>query len=1167
MPNYVDVHIRGRNEVPGGTPDTSEMDKQLRLLRNARQEWQNFQEQTIKTHETHRKNVKVAQEQMGFFKSAVEEFGKKLIAAFSVYQIEEFVRKSVLAFASAERAGRDAQQIGRLNNQQLQQIRDDASMLERETGAKLEDLLYEYAQFVSRSGLEAERARGIFTPLVEAASTWGVETQDLLQAATSVMTAAKLNAAETRKQINEWQDILPGMGDAFVKQLPQLTTVLKSRNLFTKQSSDQLAAIYRSLVPAFGEQGAAETLQKILTTAVSDPRFISQLDQMAKDSKGGLDVFKMFIDYIDQQHYGPGFLAQLYPADVVVGLQQIKEHWGDIGTWMKQAAADTVSEHQKIQERNKDFTGAVNDASGALRDFGRALGGVIAPWVKTMIENEIQELINMHDLVTGQWKPTWGEIGRSMIYGPNMGLSLPRGWTLPGMEENLSKRFYPGQVPPISPYQTGGLVTQPTVAMLGETGPEAVVPMADLKRAQAEQEQKDKEEAATVGRLHELAMAQKPRPRFKDWDDIVSGALLRQAQKAGIVGGGGRAGGAGATGTTDGDGTTSDGTTSTADTGGTQPAPPGAAGTYRPVYKLSDADLSDAVVNTVAGEAYANNQESVDAVINNMLNRVGSKGWGPSGNLQQVARAPGQYTGYRRANAKEAAFIRDRIKAIASGGVADNTSGSNEYRAGSYRGPWYVHHQNAPVIGGNRFGYNPKVSNGPYAPYPVKKMAEGGVVDKPTLALVGEAGPEVVVPVDADWLSGAQPAKPAKPMGKSQQRQFWGQEGSTPSSVLGGRGGGEADVTHTVRDIGDRNADILMQPGRHRASRWHEWLKQNPYGRGISEGETTGTNPFGVREKYFLEQTQRQMETQAVNPDLDKRILEYLAPRPSQASLTDGGSSGGGGASASYPDFGGGFGGGRSAPSDAVTVVAPSGGTEDVAPLRGNQPYMPSHMAAPLRYNNPGSQAINQAARDYFGAVSNTQIGPVKSDYITGFPSNELGAASNMFLLAHSPLYHNKTIGQGQDSWARGIRKGLPGYDPSEVLTDEKLHNRDFMVKFMKSIGQAELGKPYPMTDEEWNRAYDRYITASAKEAEKQAKTTAATAQPPAAPAVAEVQPKVTSQAVAGAKPPTPTAPKMSTQTRRNTRRQVAHQYHTVQAHAEAQHQRTVHHGSAGHIS
>ena len=146
---------------------------------------------------------------------------------------------------------------------------------------------------------------------------------------------------------------------------------------------------------------------------------------------------------------------------------------------------------------------------------------------------------------------------------------------------------------------------------------------------------------------------------------------------------------------------------------------------YRPEYKLSDVDLSDPVVNTIAGEAYTKNRESVDAVINNMLNRVGTKGWGPSSNLREVARAPGQYEGFRPAKKEEADFIRERIREIASGNVPDNTKGSNEFRATSYvkgagAGKSFARRAEQGGIGdvgGNTFAYNPSVKPGPYSPY------------------------------------------------------------------------------------------------------------------------------------------------------------------------------------------------------------------------------------------------------------------------------------------------------------------------------------------------------------------------------------------------------------------------------------------------------------------
>ena len=146
--------------------------------------------------------------------------------------------------------------------------------------------------------------------------------------------------------------------------------------------------------------------------------------------------------------------------------------------------------------------------------------------------------------------------------------------------------------------------------------------------------------------------------------------------------------------------------------------PPEANGTYRPVYKLTDKDLGDSVVNTIAGEASWKRPGAVDAVINNMMNRIGSSGWGPSGSLHSVARAPGQYAGYKRAGAEEAAYIRDRIKAIAAGGAPDNTNGSNSFRAGWYSGPWMQRHgRNGVNIGGHVFAYQRGIPNGPYGSF------------------------------------------------------------------------------------------------------------------------------------------------------------------------------------------------------------------------------------------------------------------------------------------------------------------------------------------------------------------------------------------------------------------------------------------------------------------
>lgn len=173
------------------------------------------------------------------------------------------------------------------------------------------------------------------------------------------------------------------------------------------------------------------------------------------------------------------------------------------------------------------------------------------------------------------------------------------------------------------------------------------------------------------------------------------------------------------------------------DAGRLNARPPEGPGKYRPAYQISDADLDQRVVNTIAGEVSTKNAEGVDAVINNMLNRVGTKAWGPSKNLLEVARAPGQYAGYRQAAKKESEFIRERIKAIATGGVPDNTNGSNSYRAEYYyRGEgrnktWARTSNIGPNIGGNRYAFVPGASNGPYAPYATPKAVPPAATPQP----------------------------------------------------------------------------------------------------------------------------------------------------------------------------------------------------------------------------------------------------------------------------------------------------------------------------------------------------------------------------------------------------------------------------------------------------
>lgn len=164
--------------------------------------------------------------------------------------------------------------------------------------------------------------------------------------------------------------------------------------------------------------------------------------------------------------------------------------------------------------------------------------------------------------------------------------------------------------------------------------------------------------------------------------------------------------------------------------------PKGKIGLYRPAYGLTNADLSDEVIRTIAGEARLSSKEGVDAVINVMLNRVGSDQYG-SNLLEVASQGQGtggvQFEGFNKGKVSEeqAEYIRQRIKVLSSGAAPDNTFGANEFRGDYYvygqgRGKDFyrdAEKQGFVNIGGNIFAARGNYS-GPYQGYDQTEVQE-----------------------------------------------------------------------------------------------------------------------------------------------------------------------------------------------------------------------------------------------------------------------------------------------------------------------------------------------------------------------------------------------------------------------------------------------------------
>ena len=132
---------------------------------------------------------------------------------------------------------------------------------------------------------------------------------------------------------------------------------------------------------------------------------------------------------------------------------------------------------------------------------------------------------------------------------------------------------------------------------------------------------------------------------------------------------------------------------------------------------------------------------------------------------------------------------------------------------------------------------------------------------------------------------------------------------------------------------------------------------------------------------------------------------------------------------------------------------------------------------ASIRNKNPGAMYPGRASRA-FNAVGQETIGG--GHKIATFAEHVDGGAALFYLLSTSKHYKNKTIEQAITTWSGGNYvesylfqiEGKTPHNRNTVLDETFLSDPASMIPLAKAMAFHEAGKPYPMTDDEWQEAF-----------------------------------------------------------------------------------------------
>lgn len=130
---------------------------------------------------------------------------------------------------------------------------------------------------------------------------------------------------------------------------------------------------------------------------------------------------------------------------------------------------------------------------------------------------------------------------------------------------------------------------------------------------------------------------------------------------------------------------------------------------------------------------------------------------------------------------------------------------------------------------------------------------------------------------------------------------------------------------------------------------------------------------------------------------------------------------------------------------------------------------------ASFRYNNPGAQYPSEAAAK-FGQLGYGIIGG--NHKIARFLSPVNGAAANFDLLFRN--YTGMPIGEAGKKWTGANGFGVPGYNPSSILTTHMLEEPAAAIDLLKAIASRESGRGNNLTEEQWRQAHRMFKAGSA---------------------------------------------------------------------------------------
>ena len=229
-------------------------------------------------------------------------------SVLAVAAIEEFARRSVVAYANVVQGMNQIRLATGASSEQLKQLSEDFDTWATRSGRSTEDLEKTFQAFLANSNQSLEDTRKTFDAVVGFANVTGSSIEEVGRAVAATINNLKISPDQVQEVMGAWlNEIPPAMIAPFAAAAPKISETLASIGIHGEQAATDFALIFTKVAEAIGNpRMAASALDQLFThmTDLSGPlgqRMLPVLEQLHREGGDTVDALAAMVKMVDQQ--------------------------------------------------------------------------------------------------------------------------------------------------------------------------------------------------------------------------------------------------------------------------------------------------------------------------------------------------------------------------------------------------------------------------------------------------------------------------------------------------------------------------------------------------------------------------------------------------------------------------------------------------------------------------------------------------------------------------------------------------------------------------------------------------------------------------------------------------------------------------------------------------